>query len=52
MTIEIHSVADLAPDEREQLLDRTSNITEISARVTDIINRVTTAGDHALRDLT
>jgi|APHM01.1.fsa_nt_gi Histidinol dehydrogenase len=52
MTIEIHSVADLAPDEREQLFDRTSNITEISGRVTDIIDRVTTEGDVALRDLT
>ena len=49
--MEVHAIADLSPDRRRALFDRDAGIDEARSDARDIIERVRSEGDVALREL-
>ena len=50
MGMDVRAVADLSPDERRAVFERDAGIDEVEGDVTEIIDRVRTEGDVALRE--
>jgi histidinol dehydrogenase len=48
--MEVHTIADLGPDQRRALFDREGGVESVRGDVRDIVDRVREAGDVALRE--